>query len=171
MLNCLLECISLCPNKCRPIKPLLNKSYLPIFMLTPRVICLIKQLSYTHHTGNFPLYKKFSSEGFSGNETQTGRKKHTPRTKSVTAFTFISEVQTIAPAFTMGLWGLSVQKKKKERKSREQLAWGRGSNCKQWLFCFVYRHIKQLESNTCGAHIDSRYRYLKQQQKPSRINV
>ncbi len=29
---------------------------------------------------------------------------------SGTAFTFISEVQTIAPAFTMGLWGLSVKK-------------------------------------------------------------
>lgn len=35
----------------------------------------------------------------------------TPQThmkkKKVIAFTFIREVQTIAPAFTMGLWGLS----------------------------------------------------------------
>lgn len=42
--------------------------------------------------------------------TQTGHKKtHEQREKSVATFTFISEVQTIAPAFTMGLWGLSAK--------------------------------------------------------------
>ena len=47
--------------------------------------------------------------------------------QSGVAFTFISEVQTIAPAFTMGLWGLSA-------KQEVELTLCTGSKCKCCVF-------------------------------------
>lgn len=49
------------------------------------------------------------------------------------ALTFISEVQTIAPALTMGLWGLSIKQK-----------------CKYSAALSLYKNTKEWEWNTCG---------------------